>query len=135
MGAAARAAGHVLTAYNLGVRRDTTLDLSRRWRREVEERLKDGDTYAVVLAVGTNDVTLDRGRPRVARERSLEVLGRMLDDAHAAGWSALVVGPPPAADSGHNERAADLAAGMAVVCDARDVPFVDPGPALAGDPA
>lgn len=132
--AAAHAAGHALTAYHLGVRRDTTLDVARRWRQEAEVRLVDGDVHAVALAVGTNDVTLEGGCRRVARELSLEALGGMLDDARDRGWAALVVGPPPAADDGHHRRAADLAAGMAQVCRSHDVPFFDPGPALAHDP-
>ncbi len=130
---AARARGVDLTAYGLGVRRDTSVDIARRWLGEARLRHRDGDRYGVVFACGTNDVVEQGGRRRVARERSLALLGDVLDDAHVAGWSALVVGPPPAQDPRTSARAADLAAGMAGVCAGRDMPFVDPG-VLAGDP-
>ncbi|MFZ0874212.1 MAG: GDSL-type esterase/lipase family protein [Pseudonocardiaceae bacterium] len=84
--AAARTHGHDLTAYNLGVRRDTSLDLASRWLGEARVRLTDGDLFAVVFAFGINDVDVQLGRRRVPRDRSLAVLAVMLAGAHAAGW-------------------------------------------------
>ncbi|MGH3603694.1 MAG: hypothetical protein ACRDQI_06665 [Pseudonocardiaceae bacterium] len=55
-----------------------------------------GDLFGVVFAVGTDDVAVHHGRPRVPRARSLTLLADMLDDAHTALWSTLVIGPPPA---------------------------------------
>jgi acyl-CoA thioesterase I len=123
--AAARAAGWELTAYGLGVRRDTSVDVARRFLPETSWRLRDGDRYGVVAAVGLNDVVLEDGRRRVARERSLAALAEVLDDAAARGWPALVVGPLPGSDAGESARAADLSAGMAQLCAGRSVPFVD----------
>jgi acyl-CoA thioesterase-1 len=122
--AAARGAGWDLTAYPLGVRRDTSVDVARRWPAETAWRLKDGDRYGVVVAVGLNDVVLEDGRRRVTRERSLAALAEVLDGAAARGWAALVVGPPPVSEA-ESARAADLSAGMAGVCAGRAVPFVD----------
>jgi acyl-CoA thioesterase-1 len=121
---AARGAGWDLTAYPLGVRRDTSVDVARRWPAETAWRLKDGDRYGVVVAVGLNDVVLEDGRRRVTRERSLAALAEVLDGAAARGWAALVVGPPPVSEA-ESARAADLSAGMAGVCAGRAVPFVD----------
>ena len=131
---AARQAGHALTVYNLGVRRDTSLDVARRWQAEARCRLKDGDGYGVVFAFGANDVDLYRDCPRVPLPRSLLVLGEVLDQAQAASWPALVVGPPPGLDGGASGRVAELAAGMAAVCLGRTVPFIDLTAGLAGDP-
>ena len=122
-----------LTVYNLGVRRDTSVDIARRWFGEARSRLKDGDRFGVVLAFGTNDVDEQWGRRRVRRERTLALLADMLDDAHTAEWAPLVVGPPPVLDTALSARAADLAAGMAEVCAQREVPFIDVG-SLAEDP-
>jgi acyl-CoA thioesterase I len=133
VGAAARRSGWDLTGYGLGVRRDTSIDVARRFRAEASWRLRDGDRYGVVLAVGLNDVVLDGGHPRVAPERSLTALAEVLDGAAARNWPALVVGPPPVSDAGESARAADLSAGMAELCAARAVPFVDTT-ALAADP-
>ncbi len=130
---AARGAGWELTAYALGVRRDTAVDVARRWLAETSWRLKDGDRYGVVLAVGLNDVVLQDGRPRVSPERSLAAVAEVLDGASARGWPALAVGPPPVSDAQEGSRAADLSAGMASSCAARSVPFVD-ATGLAADP-
>ncbi|MGY1844717.1 GDSL-type esterase/lipase family protein [Modestobacter sp. SYSU DS0875] len=123
----------ILTVYNLGVRRDTSVDIARRWFGEARTRLKDGDRFGVVLAIGVNDVDEQWGRRRVRRDRTLAVLADMLDDAHTAGWAPLVVGPPPVLDPSLSACAADLAAGMAEVCAQRAVPFIDVG-VLADDP-
>lgn len=131
--AAARGRGWDLTAYNLGVRRDTSLDVARRWRGEAGGRLRDGDRSGAVFAFGTNDVDVRFGRRRVVRDRSLALLADMLDDAHTALWPTFVVGPPPVSNPEESARAADLAIGMAEVCAARDVPFVDVTQPLATD--
>lgn len=127
VGAAARLAGHRLTVYELGVRRDTSVDIHRRWHGEASRRLKDGDRFGVVLAFGTNDADEQWGRRRVARDRTLALLARMLDDAHVADWPALVIGPPPVLDPSIRASAADLAVGMSGVCADRGTPFVDLG--------
>jgi acyl-CoA thioesterase-1 len=131
--AAARDPRWSLTVYNLGVRRDTSVDIAQRWFAEARSRLKDGDRFGIVLAFGTNDVDEQWGRRRVRRDRTLALLADMLDDAHTADWAPLVVGPPPVLDADLSARAADLAAGMAEVCAQRQVPFIDVGP-LAEDP-
>ncbi|MEU7607730.1 GDSL-type esterase/lipase family protein [Micromonospora sp. NPDC049204] len=123
--AAARAQGHDLTVYNMGVRRDTSLDVAQRWLPEARVRLKDGQAFGVVFAFGTNDVDMQLDQVRVPPGRSLALLAAMLDDAHAARWHTLVVGPPPVLDPQASKRAADLAAAMARVCTTRSVPFVD----------
>ena len=123
--AVARRAGWELTAYGLGVRRDTSVDVARRFLAEASWRLRDGNRYGVVVAVGLNDVVLEDGRRRVARHRSLAALAEVLDGAAARGWAALVVGPPPVSQADESARAADLSAGMAAQCAARAVPFVD----------
>ena len=131
--AAARRAGWDLTLYGLGVRRDTSVDVARRWSAETSWRLKDGDRYGVVLAVGLNDVVLQDGHPRVSPERSLAAVADVLDGASARGRPTLVVGPPPVSDAGESARAADMSTGLAGVCAERAVAFVD-ATELASDP-
>lgn len=126
--------GVELTAYPMGVRRDTTVDLARRWFAEADRRLAGGDRSGVAVAIGTNDVDLHTGRRRVERNRSLGLLADLLGDAHAASWPCMVVGPPPVSDADQCARGADLAAGMAAVCAARGLPFVDLTGPLGRDP-
>lgn len=130
---AARVRGLNLTVYNLGVRRDTSVDVSRRWFDEVRLRLKDGDVFGIVYAFGLNDVDARSGQRRVPRVRTLAVLGTMLDDAHGARWATFVVGPPPVADIETTRHIGDLATGMGEVCAAREVPFVNVTGALSCD--
>ncbi len=106
----------------MGLRRDTSVDVSRRWFGEVRLRLKDGDVFGVVFAFGVNEVDVRTGQRRVPRSRTLAILGTMLDDAHSARWATFVVDPPPVADIETTRRIGDLAMGMGEVCTAREVP-------------
>ena len=133
--AALRADGTAVTGYPLGVRRETSLDIARRWYPEVRARLRDGTDHRVVLSLGANDVSAPAGRRRVPQERTLDVLAGILDEAHSAGWPALVTGPPPGLDPAWTDRALALSAGMAEVAASRGVPFADLAAPLAGDPA
>ncbi|TFV61872.1 UNVERIFIED_ORG: G-D-S-L family lipolytic protein [Bacillus sp. AZ43] len=136
LAAGSHRAGRPLTAYNLGVRRDTSADVAGRWRAECRSRLPEGADCRVVVSFGVNDATVDDdGRPRVAAGRSAAHLDAMLAGAERARWAALVVGPPPVADRAHNERTAVLDEGFAGVCAARGVGYVRVLPALLDEPA
>jgi acyl-CoA thioesterase I len=113
------------TAFNLGVRGDTSLDVQRRWYDEARCRLKNSERYGVLFSFGVNDTHISEGRTRVPHQRSLTVLSALLDDAHVSGWSALVVGPPPPAEDGHRRRVRRLSTDMAMVCTSCATPFVD----------
>lgn len=127
------AAGGCVTAYRLGVRGDTSLDVQRRWYDEARCRLKDGDRYGVLFSFGVNDTHVHGGRTRVPHERSLTVLAAMLDEAQTAGWPAIVAGPVPPADGAHRGRVRRLSDDMAWVCTDRVVPFVDLATPLGTD--
>jgi lysophospholipase L1-like esterase len=50
---AARKSGVDLTSYNLGIRRDTSADILRRWRREAElDRLNKSSTWMQEITLG-----------------------------------------------------------------------------------
>ena len=116
-----------LTAYNLGVRGDTSADVLGRWATEVPLRWAGRTERRVVLSVGTNDVasgiTLARHRLNLAN---------LLDDAATSGVGTFVVSPPPTADPELNERLEVLVDAQADVCARRGVPFVDCYAPLSG---
>ena len=58
-------AGRPLTAYNLGVRRQTSRDISHRWLSECQQRLPTTADGRVVFSFGVNDTTKDGTGPRV----------------------------------------------------------------------
>ncbi|MFB7614686.1 GDSL-type esterase/lipase family protein [Kitasatospora sp. NPDC056181] len=125
-----------LTAFNLGIRRNTSADVLRRIWPEVDARTLPGADNRLVVSVGANDTTLEDGRPRVAPDRCLENLAALLDGARERGLGVLVVGPPPVVGWGaeHLGRLLTLVERTAALCAARGVPFVDVTAAVAADP-
>ena len=109
-----------LTAYNLGVRGDTSADVLQRWATEVPRRWAGRTERRVVLSIGTSDVlqgiTLARHRLNLAN---------LLDDAATSGVATFVVSPPPTDDPEIDERLEVLVDAQADVCARRGVPFVD----------
>ena len=68
--AAANAKGWAVTYYNLGVRRETSGGIRRRWQAECESRLPETCDARVVFSFGVNDTTIEHGQQRVALEGS-----------------------------------------------------------------
>ncbi|AEA27653.1 lipolytic protein G-D-S-L family [Pseudonocardia dioxanivorans CB1190] len=125
--------GIATTAYNLGVRRDTSRDVLTRWDRKVAARRAPGCDERLVVSFGVNDSIIENGAQRVVPGESAANLGRLLTDASHAGLATIVVGPPPIADASVNRRVVELNARFRDVCDSAGAPFVDVVHELAGD--
>ncbi len=117
----ARRAGHNLTGYNLGVRRETSRDIAQRWLAECERRLPATTDNYVVFSFGLNDVTLENGAPRVAGDETLAHLRAMLVAAKSR-YRALVIGPVAVPDIERNAPLLRLSDGMAGVAAELDIP-------------
>ncbi|MGW6916616.1 GDSL-type esterase/lipase family protein [Kitasatospora sp. NPDC054939] len=128
--------GAGITAFNLGVRRNTSADVLARWRPEWAARSVPGADHRLVVSFGANDAMLEDGRPRVAPADTLRNLATLLDGCRELGVRALVVGPPPVVDAGPGalERLAATADRMAELCTAQGVPFTPVTRELAADP-
>ncbi|WP_063016867.1 GDSL-type esterase/lipase family protein [Nocardia niwae] len=124
LAAAAHASGVPLTAYNLGVRRQTSTAILRRFRAECAPRLPEGVDARVVLSFGVNDTMHENGGPRVAPDESVANLSALLAQAAEQGWPVLMVAPPPIVEAGHNARTAALDERFARVCAESGVPYV-----------
>jgi len=109
-----------LTAYNLGVRGDTSADVLHRWETEVPLRWAGRTERRVVVSVGTDDVL--RG---ITLARHRLNLANLLDDAATSGVGTFVVSPPPTDDPELNARLEVLVEAQGDVCARRGVPFVD----------
>ena len=118
--AAARAAGHVLTAYNLGVRGDTVAQIVARAPAEAKARFRMGDRKAVVFSFGANDVYCE-----VPREESITALTGGLDWAKAQGFAVFVLSPPPVHIAVYQAGSQGLCQAMAEICAAENAPFLD----------
>ena len=118
------AAGTGLTAYNLGVRGETSVQVAARWRAEARPRMVAPANYGIVFSFGVNDTVLQDGRVRVRSGLALDSLERVLDEAAAIGLSALVVGPAPAGEAAHDARIGALSAAFGRLAADRGLPFV-----------
>jgi acyl-CoA thioesterase I len=129
---AARQAGHHLTGYNLGVRRETSADIARRWLAECAPRLPATTQNTVVFSFGANDVTIENGTPRVAETETLRNL-RTLLDAATARYQTLLIGPPATPDAAHNARLGQLSQRMGEIAAQTAVPYLALFPLLVND--
>lgn len=121
--AMARRDGYDVSAYNLGVRRETSADIARRWLAEVTPRLPSEFPALVVFSFGNNDTTVEGGEPRVPLEVSAANLQAILTTA-TARWPVLVIGPmlfPGQEDALRRQLAAEYQR----ICAERAVPYLD----------
>lgn len=131
--ASAWARGHDVTAYNLGVRRDTSADIHARWRAEVAARLPPEHPRALVFSFGVNDCVEEGGAPRVHPDATLGHTHTMLAAAKAIG-PVLMVGPPPIDDAGVNARVQALEPRLMGLCAEVGVPYLPVLEPLLADP-
>jgi acyl-CoA thioesterase I len=125
--AKARQRGLDLTAYNLGVRRDTSADVASRWLTEAKLRLRPEHDCRLVFSFGTNDCArsgLDGG-PRIAWADSLANAESILMSARA--WlPTLMIGPGTVADESEaNERIQALSTDYAKLCERVGVSYLE----------
>lgn len=116
--------GSEVTHYNLGIRRETSTLLSKRWKTEVERRLQIGADLRLVFSFGTNDTTIQNGKRRVTLAESLENTHQILSTAQQR-YPILMVSPPPIAEVEQRSRIQELVAELSVICNALKVPYLD----------
>jgi lysophospholipase L1-like esterase len=129
----ARNAGHDVTLYNLGIRRDTSADIAARWQTETARRLPAEHPARMVFAFGVNDCAVENGARRLPETATLKNAALILKHA-AARAPTLMVGPPPIADAEANTRIAALDQALAALCARIAQPYVAVFAALAADP-
>jgi lysophospholipase L1-like esterase len=114
------------TLYNLGVRRETSLDIARRWRSEAEPRLSDQDPVRIIFSFGGNDTHVEPAAlaPRVALAETLEAAAGMLVEAGALA-PVLLVGPPPSAERAQLVRLEALNGELTALAARLKIPFID----------
>lgn len=125
--AAARRDSYDVTYYNLGIRRDTSADILRRWRREADARLPVGEADRLVFSFGTNDCVAgdDSGGTRIALPCTLANARAILSEARS--WlPTLMVGPLPVLDDAATDiRIASLSDELGAICLELQVPFLE----------
>ena len=135
--AAARRGGADITAYNLGVRSDTSSMVRARWRDEAAARLPAEMPGALVFAFGINDCAHIDGVRRVEPADSMANAEAILGAAKA--WlPTIFVGPTPIDGARttpqflpgktleiRNDLIADMNARLEALCGNLAVPYID----------
>ncbi len=123
--AAARGRGLDITAYDLGIRRDTSADIAARWRAEADRRLPPDTPARLLFGFGANDACPGPdGGLRVPVAQTLVTAEAILTDA-ARRAPTLMIGPIPVLDDpAIDARIAALSADLAHLCRRLAVPFV-----------
>lgn len=123
--ATSAARGLPLTAYNLGVRRDTSALVAARVTGEVGPRLREAPEPRVVVSFGVNDTVLEDGAPRLTVDETLAALDRVRAEVQdGLGAPLLVVGPVSVADAGQDARLSRLDAALAGEAGRLGIPYV-----------
>jgi len=124
--------GIEITHYNLGIRRETSQDISQRWAAECRARLPEGFDNRVVFSFGVNDAVVENGIQRVDTELSIANARAILMEA-LNSYSVIMVGPPPIDDEALNVKIRELDLQYAGLCRELKVPYLSIFERLAGD--
>jgi lysophospholipase L1-like esterase len=119
--------GYDITYYNLGIRRDTSTDIAKRWLQEVSARLPKEYDGRVVFSFGLNDTRVENGKTRVDFTDSINNTRQILSEAQQL-YPVLMVGPAPYAeqeDLQRKQRTSDLSKQFHLVCNELNIPYLD----------
>lgn len=129
----ARARGHDLSPYNLGIRGETSAQMAKRWRAEAELRQSPQQEGRLVFEFGVNDAREVNGKRQLEAAQSLAAARDML--GAASRWKpTLMIGPPPGDDQARNQRVKELSEHVGKLCAELDVPYFDSYAALLASP-
>lgn len=129
--AAAYARGIPVTYYNLGIRRNTSKDILKRWESECSLRLPDTCDGRIVLSCGVNDTVIENGSVRVPPEESRANVREILRGAKK--YKVLMFGTPPVAEDEQNARIMAISKAYAHEAQVLGVPYIDLFSPLASD--
>ncbi len=120
----ARGRGADLTAYNLGVRRDTSEDVEARWLAEAERRFAPGEEHRLLFSFGANDCTPAADGCRVPLPRAAAATSRILSRAVELA-PTIVVGPIPVLDDAETDgRIMELGFAQEALCREFAIPYL-----------
>ena len=116
--------GYQVTYYNLGIRRETSVELATRWQVEAERRLPAGHNNRIVFSFGTNDTTVENGILRVELQNSIENARQILSTSNQ-NYPVLMVSPPPTGDKERHTRVKILSEHFSTLCQKLAIPYLD----------
>lgn len=128
-------AGVPVSGYNLGVRGDTSVGVSRRWRKEAGPRINADARWWPVFCFGANDTAAHGGATRLDPLDSVQALQKVLARTLGAGLAPLIIGPAPIGDAAQRERTVALSSRFADLCSQYGAPYCETAPALFSSPS
>lgn len=123
-----------ITHYNLGIRRNTSRDIERRWSQECTLRFTHTSDNRIVLSCGVNDTVIENGKQRVTTEETLENITKILCEAKSIGYTSLLLSPLPTLDHKHNQRLRMLIEEYHELANAIEIPFINVFESLLKNP-
>ena len=129
----ARKRGFNITPYNLGVRGDTSHEISVRWHLECAIRLPENVKRYVVFSFGVNDVVHKEDVCRVSEEDSMKNFKTIISQASSL-YQIAVIGPLPVADDASNRRIGHLSKLFEAAAQHVYVPYLPVFNTLLADP-
>jgi acyl-CoA thioesterase I len=132
--AASFAADLPITAYNLGAQGDTSVGVSRRWRKEAASRVARGSGWRPVFCFGASDTIIDGDHQRVDEQASTQALQKVLVRTDEDGLGPLVVGPPPLGDAARRGRILALSERFSNLCVSRGARYIETAAVLSKSP-
>ena len=112
-----------ITYYNLGIRRETSEDILKRWELECQLRLPKVSENKVVFSFGVNDTVIENGQRRVSLENSIENARTILLKA-SKQYDVIMIGMPPIDDDVQNKRIKELDSKYQELCSALNIPYL-----------
>jgi lysophospholipase L1-like esterase len=112
-----------ITHYNLGVRRETSENILKRWEAECNSRLPTVSENKVVFSFGVNDTVIENGQRRVSLQKSVENARAILFNA-SKKYDVIMIGMPPINDDEHNERIKKLDRKYYELCNELNIPYL-----------
>ncbi|MBG0777950.1 MAG: hypothetical protein H0S85_16105 [Desulfovibrionaceae bacterium] len=123
--------GFAPTAYNLGVRRDTSRNILARLDAEIAARVPAGIDAGLFCSFGVADMVEEGGRVRLGVEESAGMAREILERAGRAG-RVLMAGPLPVLRAAFRARLAELNRAYGALCAEMGVDYLDVFTPLAG---
>ncbi|WP_428739063.1 GDSL-type esterase/lipase family protein [Sulfurimonas sp.] len=112
-----------ITHYNLGIRRDTSTDILKRWEAECQVRLPEVSENKVVFSFGVNDTVVENGQRRVSLEQSISNAKSILLGT-LKKYDVLMIGMPPIDDEVQNRTIKELDAHYQLLCKELNVSYL-----------
>lgn len=131
--AKAQVSGWNVTAYNLGIRGDTSRDIVARWKHEAVRRFPADTEHYVVFSFGVNDTMFVDDARKISLSESRENFLKIFELA-SSQYSTVMIGPPPFGDTEQNRRIHELSQSFEQLAVKMDVSYLAVYELLQQDP-